>query len=173
MTAKQLHDNIAGTPQETATAPYLTALENFLQVRFDSTADRYIDTFSSTLQSVSSDDFSKENPWNLNDHSIGTGFASAPFVIGTKTCGLVGHVAGTWVYSPENKLAPLKTIISSLRSIAGNRAQPVNAAHAATGHTQRNIDPETYYTENQLLENMFQQLSNYQFHSLSNFGLEA
>ncbi|KAI1005677.1 hypothetical protein K3495_g2540 [Podosphaera aphanis] len=114
MTAKQLYDNIAGTRQETATAPYLTALENFLQVRFGSDADRYIDTFLSTLQGVDSaaDAFFKENPWNPNNHSI------------------------------DNELAPLQTIMSSLRSTAGNREQPANAVYAATGHTQNNIDPE-------------------------------
>lgn len=52
MTAKELYDTVADTRQETATAPYSTALEKLLTIKFLSTTDDYIDQFLSADQSV-------------------------------------------------------------------------------------------------------------------------
>ncbi|KAI1000131.1 hypothetical protein K3495_g8064 [Podosphaera aphanis] len=128
MTAKQLYDNIAGTRQETATAPYLVALENFLQ------------------GNNAADNFNQHNPSDPNVYSIGAGLSSALFVIGTKNVDWLNTWRETRVYSTDNQLAPLQTIMSSLRATAGNRAQPANSACAATGPAHRDVDPEANCT---------------------------
>ncbi|KAI1004735.1 hypothetical protein K3495_g3485 [Podosphaera aphanis] len=149
MTAKQLYDNIAGTRQETATAPYIAALDSFLQLRFKSTADSYIDSLFSTLQSVNNaaDSFIPNNTEpNENVRVIGKGLASALFVIGTSHVDWLATWRETKVYQADNQFAPLQSIMSSLRATARNRMQPNNTICAASSPSKPYLDPEAYCT---------------------------
>ncbi|KAI0994885.1 hypothetical protein K3495_g13296 [Podosphaera aphanis] len=138
MTAKQLYDNIADTRQETATAPYIAALELFLQVRFESTADSYIDSFLSTLQSVNNaaDSFIPNNAEpSENAHVIGKGLASALFVIGTSHVDCLGDsdyaIRSSWLN------APVYTVHIRLF---------IDPAHPQCRYSQHYLDPEAYCT---------------------------
>ena len=52
MSAKQIFDSVAGSWQETATAPYANSLETIISIRFVSTADDYIGRLLSAFQAV-------------------------------------------------------------------------------------------------------------------------
>lgn len=126
MTAKALFDTIAGTRTETATAPYAVALENLLYVRFVSTADEYTDRFLAVYQSVNNaaDAMNTLQAAQLHrGYHVGAGQASAIFVRGTKRIEWVTIWRDTRAYTASNEYAPLQTLMSSLRSVAGNRVQ--------------------------------------------------
>ncbi|KAI0996731.1 hypothetical protein K3495_g11453, partial [Podosphaera aphanis] len=84
MTAKQLFDTVASSRQETATAPFAIALQQFLGLRFESTADNYIDHFLALYQAVNNaaDGMNTQTP--NREYHIGSGLASAMFVMGTR-----------------------------------------------------------------------------------------
>lgn len=147
MTAKQLYDNIASTRQETATEPYVAALENFLQVRFVDMADEYIDKFLTTLQSVNNaaDAFNTDNAFgSSNVYRVDSGLAAANFVHGTKHVDWLATWRETKVCQSDNQFAPIQLIMSSLRATAANRAKHTSMVYSATGSTENRLDPDAY-----------------------------
>ncbi|KAI1000913.1 hypothetical protein K3495_g7281 [Podosphaera aphanis] len=93
MTAKQLFDTVASTRQETATAPFAIALERILGLRFESTADSYIDQFLVSYQAANNaaDGMQTQSP--DREYHIGSSIASAMLVMGTRRTGLQPQIS--------------------------------------------------------------------------------
>lgn len=142
MTAKQLYDNRASTRQQTAAAHYATALESLMSVSFHSTADEFIDQFLVSYQSVNNaaDAFSTPSA-RLSEYHIGAGHAAALFVAGTKRIGWLNTWRDTRVFDSSNKYLPLEALMSSLRSISGNRSVQPNVASASSISHEDKLDP--------------------------------
>ena len=79
-----------------------------------------------------------------NSYRIGDGQASALFVAGTKRIEWLSSWRDTRAYEADNKYAPIQVLMSSLRSVAGNRVQPQNTAFAATAPIYEDLDPDDY-----------------------------
>lgn len=143
MKAKELYDAVASTRQETAIAPYAIALENFLLVKFLTTADDYIDRFLAGYQSVNNaaDALPSHTVPKRSGYHVGDGQAAAIFVMGTRRIDWLNIWRDTYVYEPNNEYVSLQTMMSSLRSVAGNRSLPAQVAHASSLPTTRNLDP--------------------------------
>ncbi|RKF56044.1 hypothetical protein OnM2_084034 [Erysiphe neolycopersici] len=126
MKAKKLYDAVASTRQETATAPYAIAHENFLLVKFLTTADDYIDRFLAGYQSVNNaaDALPSHAAPKRSGYHIGDGQAAAIFVMGTRRIDWLNIWRDTRVYEPNNEYVSLQTMMSSLRSVAGNIINP-------------------------------------------------
>ncbi|KAI0991827.1 hypothetical protein K3495_g16360, partial [Podosphaera aphanis] len=103
MTAKQLYDTIAGTRIETATAPYASALETFMSIRFANSADDYIDCFLSALQNVNNAADTMAADTTNSGYQIGEGQASAVFVMGTKRIDWLSTWRDTRAYNADNR----------------------------------------------------------------------
>ena len=143
LTAKELYDTVAGTRNETATAPYAAALETLLSIRFVSTADDYVDRFLAAYQSVNNAADTISTRPLASWYCIGDRQASAIFVMGTKRIEWLNVWRDTRAFDSDNKYAPLRTLMSSLRSVAGNRTQTPNTV-AAVVPNSINVDPEAY-----------------------------
>ncbi|KAI0993553.1 hypothetical protein K3495_g14631 [Podosphaera aphanis] len=146
LSAKDLYDNVAKTRKESASKPYLEALQQFYNVRLNSTADHYCDAFLTAYQNVnraaetlSSGD---ENP---ADRSIPEANAAGFFIV------CIMHLPGmhlpglsTWrdhkaVDSTDTSVS-LHSMMSSLRNstiseYSGRQSTPAHAAPA------RLVDP--------------------------------
>lgn len=147
LTAKQLYDGIARTRQESATAPYAVALERFLSTKFTSRADKYCDRFLSNLQSVnnaaeimiSSQSSSRSE---TNTFKIGPGQAAAIFVLGTKGTDWLDTWRTTRAYETDYKYSSLESMMSSLRSITGDKKNVSGIFCAAAATPSGHTDPE-------------------------------
>ncbi|KAI1007260.1 hypothetical protein K3495_g960 [Podosphaera aphanis] len=124
LTAKQSYDIIAGTRTETATTSYAAALETFMS-NINNAADSMA-TF----------------PIN-SGYRIGERLASAVLVMGIKKIEWLSTWLDIRVYDSENSYASLQILMSSLRSIAGNRTQPPNSVAAVVPNSS-DIDLEAY-----------------------------
>ena len=142
MTAKELYDTIANTRKETAAAPYASALEKFVSVKFLSSADEYIARFLAAYQSTNNAASSMKSGSTdaLHSYQVGNGLASALFVMGTKHVEWLNTWRDTRVFEANNELAPLPSLMSSLRAIAGNRTQQPTMALANSFPNERGLD---------------------------------
>ncbi|POS83272.1 hypothetical protein EPUL_004396 [Erysiphe pulchra] len=112
-------------------------------------ADEYIDTFHSTLQSVNnaSEAFNTDNAGaNGSVYTINPGLAAAIFILRTQHIDWLATWRETKVYDSENQFTSLQSMMSSLRTTAGNRAQPINMIFAATESSDRDLSPEAFCT---------------------------
>ncbi|KAI0994686.1 hypothetical protein K3495_g13495 [Podosphaera aphanis] len=143
LTAKQIYDTIAGIRNETATAPYATALEPFMSVRLISSVDDHNDRFLASLQNVNNAadgiSFQSANP----GYRIGNGQASANFLMGTRRIDWLSTWRNTRAHDANNEYAPLQVLMSTLRSMADNRIQQSNTVAAIVPNSS-NLDPDTY-----------------------------
>ncbi|KAI0992889.1 hypothetical protein K3495_g15295, partial [Podosphaera aphanis] len=78
------------------------------------------------------------------EYHIGSGLASAMFVMGTRRVQWLNNWRDTRAFEADNKYAPLQALMSSLRSVAGNRTQQPNLALAASVPTGEDLDPNEY-----------------------------
>ncbi|KAI0992439.1 hypothetical protein K3495_g15746, partial [Podosphaera aphanis] len=130
LTARQLYDSVANTRQETATAPYSIALERFWSTKFATTADAYIDQFQANLQNVNqaADNLAQQTDI---DYHVPKGQAAALFVLGTQNVSWLSTWRDTRAYEAKNTYTDLEAMMSSLRTVAGNRSLHPGVAFVA------------------------------------------
>lgn len=115
----------------------------FLSIRFAHTADDHIDRFLAALQSVNSAADAFPTQPTASSYRIGEGQACAIFVMGIKRIEWLNVWRDTRVYDANNEYTPLQTLMSTLRTVAGNRVQQPNTV-AVTVPNSSNLDPEAY-----------------------------
>lgn len=108
LTPKQRYDEIAETRVETSTAPYSTALKEFLSTKFVTTADDYCNRFLTRLQSLNNAaqalSPASANPAD-NKYKYTREQAAAIFVVGTEAIEWLANWRDTRAITSENTYA--------------------------------------------------------------------
>lgn len=151
-TAKQLCESVAKTRSEAATASYSLALETLLTTRFTGSPNDYCDRFLANLQSINSaadaliSDSSTLEP-TQSEYTILPGQAAVLFSLGTKGVGWLDNWRDTKAIESDNKFSSLEYMMSSLRTVAGNRTQITPRITAAAEVGTNDIkNPNDYCT---------------------------
>ncbi|KAI0995517.1 hypothetical protein K3495_g12661 [Podosphaera aphanis] len=149
LSAKDLYDSVSNTRKESASGNYIDALRQFLSIKLDSSIEDYIDKFQTayhnvvtTAESISSSDTEPV------DRSIPEATAAGVFLIGTHHVPWLSSWRDNKAIDSNDKPTNLRTMMTTLRTVAANNYQPTQnfaaAASASSSSTRlpTNRDPE-------------------------------